>query len=52
MLAMEIVMEEESGAVAGGVRHLLRLEGLGVVVAATLFFGQLGGDWKLFALLF
>ncbi|MDM0010830.1 DUF4260 domain-containing protein [Variovorax sp. J22P168] len=36
----------------GGVRTVLRLEGLAVLVAATLAYGQLGAGWGAFAMLF
>lgn len=38
--------------VTGGVRLLLRLEGLAVVLGAALLYGQLGEGWPLFAALF
>lgn len=38
-----------SGAVAGGPRLLLRLEGAALAVAAILFFAWLGASWWLFA---
>jgi hypothetical protein len=40
------------GAVGGGVRSVLRLEGLGLLTLAVSLYGRAGGDWKLFALLF
>jgi hypothetical protein len=43
----------ESGAVEAWPRVLLRLEGGGVLIAATLaYFVVVGGDWRWFALLF
>jgi len=41
-----------SGAADGGVRDLLRVEGLSLLAAAVALYGHLGGDWRLFALLF
>jgi hypothetical protein len=40
------------GAADGGVRDLLRAEGLSLLVAAVTLYGHLGGDWRMFALLF
>lgn len=40
------------GAVIGGVRILLRVEGLALFCAATALYGVLGASWWLFALLF
>ena len=39
-------------AAEGGVRGLLRLEGLGLLGAALALYWRSGGDWKLFAILF
>ncbi len=41
-----------SGAACGGVRALLRLEGLGLLCGAVALYGRSGGDWRLFAVLF
>ncbi|GJE03577.1 DUF4260 domain-containing protein [Methylobacterium isbiliense] len=41
-----------SGVVTGGPRTLLRLEGLGVLVAATVAYGQQDRGWWLYAALF
>ena len=41
-----------SGAVQGGVRGLLRLEGLALLSGALALYWRSGGDWKLFAILF
>jgi hypothetical protein len=41
-----------SGAADGGVRDLLRAEGFALLVAAATFYGHVGADWRLFALLF
>ena len=40
------------GAVLGGVRLLLRLEGLVLAAAAIAFYAHQGGSWWLFAALF
>jgi hypothetical protein len=42
---------ETPGAVTGGVRTLLRLEGLMLFVAMTLLFWLSGGSWWLYAIL-
>jgi hypothetical protein len=44
--------EEFRGATRGGVRTLLRLEGLAVLCASLLFFKVIHGHWSIFALLF
>lgn len=41
-----------NGAVTGGVRSLLRLEGLLILLAGLLAYFKLGSGWGLFALLF
>lgn len=41
-----------AGCVMGGVRTLLRLEGLAVLAAVVLLYAQAGYDWRLFAVLF
>ena len=41
-----------SGAVDGGVRSLLRGEGLVLLICAVALYWRAGGDWKLFAGLF
>lgn len=40
------------GGVEGGVKTVLRLEGLAMLAGAALFYRHAGGDWRLFALLF
>lgn len=40
------------GSAVGGVRRLLRLEGLAVLVAATLAYAATGASWWLYAVLF
>lgn len=41
-----------AGAVDGGVRALLRVEGLALLGGAAALYWRSGGDWKLFAALF
>ncbi|MGY3234024.1 MULTISPECIES: DUF4260 domain-containing protein [unclassified Bradyrhizobium] len=41
-----------TGAVTGGVRILLRLEGLALFAAMTALYATWGGSWWLYALLF
>lgn len=41
-----------SGATTGGVRLVLRLEGLCVLIAASLAYSKLGFGWGTFALFF
>jgi hypothetical protein len=41
-----------AGAADGGVRHVLRLEGLVLLGGAAALFWHSGGDWRLFAVLF
>jgi hypothetical protein len=43
---------EAAGAVTGGVRILLRLEGLGLLVLCVLLYGSSGLSWTAFAILF
>lgn len=45
-------MPDERGAVTGGVRVLLRLEGLAVLAGAVALYARGGHSWGLFALLF
>ncbi|WP_409188268.1 DUF4260 domain-containing protein [Bradyrhizobium sp. RDM4] len=48
-------MEEraaETGAVTGGVKILLRLEGLTLFVGMVMLYAAWGGSWLVFALLF
>jgi hypothetical protein len=42
----------QTGCVTGGVRTLLRLEGLAVLTAAAFLYWHAGFDWRLFAVLF
>jgi hypothetical protein len=50
----EVTMEETTatGAVTGGLRILLRLEGLTLLAGMLLLYGIWGGSWWLFVLLF
>ena len=41
-----------SGAADGGVRDLLRAEGLSLLAATVALYAHIGGDWRMFALLF
>lgn len=41
-----------SDAVQGGVRRLLRAEGLALLGCAAALYWRVGGDWKQFAILF
>jgi hypothetical protein len=43
---------EAAGAVTGGVRILLRLEGLGLLALCLLLYGSSGLSWTAFAVLF
>jgi hypothetical protein len=40
------------GAVVGKVKTILRLEALLIMVGAIVFYTKLGGNWRMFALLF
>ena len=42
----------DAGAVTGGVRILLRLEGLALFAAMTALYAMWGGSWWVYALLF
>ena len=44
--------EETTGAVTGGVRMLLRLEGLTLFVGMTLLYAVWDGSWWVYAILF
>jgi len=43
---------DASGAARGGIKILLRCEGLALFLAACAFYDVLGGSWWLFAVLF
>ena len=47
-----IMLDENSGAATGGVRDLLRWEGLALFVGMTLFYFLSGAPWQAYALLF
>ena len=49
---MSETIAAESGAVTGGVRTLLRLEGLTLLAAMLVLYGTSGGLWWVFAVLF
>ena len=44
--------EAMTGAATGGVRTLLRLEGLALLAGMSLLYGLWGGQWWLYAVLF
>jgi Domain of unknown function (DUF4260) len=48
----DIAGKETAGAVAGGVRTLLRLEGLTLFAGMTLLYGVWDGSWWIYAILF
>jgi Domain of unknown function (DUF4260) len=48
----EIASAEATGNVTGGVRTLLRLEGLTLLAGMTLLYAVWGGSWWVYALLF
>ena len=48
----EIASADASGAVTGGVRTVLRLEGLALFIGMTLLYYVWDGDWWIYALLF
>ncbi len=48
----EITAAEPTGMVAGGVRDLLRLEGLFLFSAMLVLYQIAGGSWTVFAMLF
>jgi len=43
---------DTTGSATGGVRQLLRLEGLGVLIAAAVLYAQHGAGWGVFAATF
>jgi Domain of unknown function (DUF4260) len=47
-----IIINENSGAATGGVRDLLRWEGVTLFVGPTLFYLFSGAPWQVYALLF
>ena len=48
----EIASNKSNGAVAGGLRTMLRLEGLTLFVGMTLLYAVWGGSWWIYAVLF
>jgi len=46
------IATEPTGAVTGGLRTLLRLEGLALLAGMTLLYGVWGGPWWMFLALF
>jgi uncharacterized protein DUF4260 len=52
MLMTDTASVEVTGTVSGGVRALLRLEGLALFAGMTLLYGFWGGPWWLYAVLF
>jgi hypothetical protein len=48
----DIASPEPAGAVTGGVRTLLRLEGLALLLGMTLLYAVWGGSWWVYVLLF
>lgn len=44
--------DHQTSGAEGGVRSLLRLEGLALLAATLILFARSGTDWKLFAILF
>ena len=48
----ETAAQQTTGAVTGGVRTLLRLEGLTLFAGMTLLYGFWGGPWRVYGVLF
>src|SRR3977135_3108090 len=48
----ELASEETAGSVSGGLRTLLRLEGLTLFAGMTLLYGIWGGSWGIYGILF
>ena len=48
----DAAMTETTGAVSGGLRTLLRLEGLTLFAGMTLLYAVWGGSWWIYAILF
>jgi hypothetical protein len=44
--------EESAGVTTGGVRTLLRIEGLTLFIGMTMLYGVWGGSWWIYAVLF
>ncbi|MBC7579150.1 DUF4260 domain-containing protein [Tardiphaga sp.] len=47
-----IIINENSGAATGGIRDLLRWEGVALFMGMTLFYVLSGAPWQVYALLF
>jgi hypothetical protein len=52
VIAMDQTTMNETGAVTGGVRALLRLEGLVLFLGMTLLYAVWGGSWWVYFILF
>jgi hypothetical protein len=50
--AMAELTSTETGSVSGGLRTLLRLEGLTLFAGMTLLYAVWGGSWWIYAILF
>jgi hypothetical protein len=48
----DTALSETTGAVSGGLRTLLRLEGLALFAGMTLLYAVWGGSWWVYAILF
>ena len=48
----DIAMTDPTGAVTGGLRSMLRLEGLTLFTGMTLLYAVWGGSWWIYAILF
>ena len=48
----DLAMTDPTGAVTGGLRSLLRLEGLTLFTGMTLLYAVWGGSWWIYAILF
>ena len=48
----DIASEDAAGAVTGGLRTMLRLEGLALFTGMTLLYAVWGGSWWIYAILF
>ncbi len=47
-----IIINENSGAATGGVRDVMRWEGVALFVGTTLFYAFSGSPWQAYAILF
>jgi hypothetical protein len=48
----DIAIADPTGAVTGGLRTMLRLEGLTLFIGMTLLYAVWGGSWWIYAILF